>query len=40
MAARHVFPFLLLAIGAHAEVKLPSVFSDHMVLQREIAAPV
>ena len=35
-------PALLLtaAFVARAEVKLPPVFSDHMVLQREIAAPV
>lgn len=26
--------------AAHAEVKLPPVLSDHMVLQREIAAPI
>ena len=26
--------------AAHADVKLPAVFSDHMVLQREMAAPV
>lgn len=26
--------------AAHAEVKLPAIISDHMVLQREVAAPV
>ncbi|MGD0900601.1 MAG: hypothetical protein ABR915_22440, partial [Thermoguttaceae bacterium] len=31
---------LLLASTIHAQVTLPAVFSDHMVLQREIAAPV
>lgn len=35
-------PALLLAaaLAARADVKLPPVFSDHMVLQRDIAAPV
>ena len=29
-----------LALAARADVKLPAAFSDHMVLQREMAAPV
>lgn len=32
--------FLMLATASHAAVKLPSVFSDHMVLQRDKAVPV
>jgi sialate O-acetylesterase len=32
--------FLLMAAGAHAEVKLPAVISDHMVLQQEKPANV
>lgn len=32
--------FLLLAPASHAAVKLPSVFTDHMVLQRDKPAPV
>lgn len=32
--------FLLSATAAHAAVKLPSVFTDHMVLQRDKAVPV
>ena len=31
---------LLLVFQAHAELKLPKVFADHMVLQRELAIPV
>lgn len=31
---------LLAAAGAQAEVKLPAIFSDHMVLQREMKVPV
>jgi sialate O-acetylesterase len=31
---------LLFASGAPADVKLPSVFSDHAVLQRDAAVPV
>ncbi|MBL9134065.1 MAG: hypothetical protein JNG86_22825 [Verrucomicrobiaceae bacterium] len=31
---------LFLATTAHAEVKLPAIISDHMVLQRDFAAPV
>ncbi len=31
---------LLLAGGAHAEVKLPAIFSDHMVLQKSDKVPV
>lgn len=35
------FPLLLLAlIPARAEVKLPAIFSDHMVLQRDTVVPV
>lgn len=30
----------LLAFGAHADVRLPAIFSDNMVLQREKAVPV
>ncbi len=32
--------FLFLTVAAPADVKLPAVFSDHMVLQRDMAAPV
>lgn len=32
--------FLLFATAPHAEVKLPSVFTDHMVLQRDKTVPV
>ena len=35
-----ILTLLALAPYAHADVKLPSVFSDHMVLQAELAAPV
>lgn len=31
---------LVLASSARADVKLPGIFSDHMVLQRNVAAPV
>jgi sialate O-acetylesterase len=31
---------LLLATSAHAAVKLPSIFTDHMVLQRDKAVPI
>jgi sialate O-acetylesterase len=31
---------LLLGCSARADVKLPSIFSDHMVLQKNVAAPV
>lgn len=31
---------LLLVFQAHAELKLPKVFADHMVFQRELAIPV
>lgn len=31
---------LLFATFAHAEVKLPPIISDHMVLQRDVAAPI
>lgn len=34
------FLFALLTSLLHAEVKLPAIFSDHMVLQREVEAPV
>lgn len=42
MQLRHSAPVLLLALAtaARADVKLPPVFSDHMVFQRDIAAPV
>lgn len=40
----HTKTYLLLGLAglspAHADVKLPAFFSDHMVLQRDIAAPV
>ncbi len=32
--------FLFLAVSAHADVKLPRLFSDHMVLQRDVPAPI
>lgn len=32
--------FVLISSATHAEVKLPPVITDHMVLQREIAAPI
>jgi len=35
-----VFLSALLATQLHAEVKLPSIFSDHMVIQRDVEAPV
>ena len=31
---------LVLSISAHADVKLPSIFSDHMVLQKNVAMPI
>ncbi len=31
---------LLLPLDTHADVKLPAVFADHMVLQRELPLPV
>ena len=31
---------LFIALVLQAEVRLPAVFSDHMVLQRSIVAPV
>lgn len=31
---------LLLSASAHADVTLPSIFSDHMVLQKNVAVPV
>ena len=34
------FLALLLAAAAQAEVKLPAVISDHMVLQRNVSAPI
>ncbi len=40
---RHLCPFLcaaLLGASASAEVKLPAIFSDHMVLQCDTAVPV
>ena len=35
-----VLAFALAACGVRAEVRLPGVFSDHMVLQRELRVPV
>ena len=35
-----MWAFLLLAGSTRADVKLPAIFSDHMVLQRDVAAPV
>jgi len=35
-----VFAFSLLAVPAQAEVSVPSVFSDHMVLQRDLPLPI
>lgn len=41
---RHSLPLVILALAfpfaARAEVKLPAVFSDHMVLQRDAVVPV
>ena len=34
------FALILAAVSARAEVKLHGLFSDHMVLQRDIAAPI
>ena len=36
----HIVSHLLLATAARADVTLPAVFSDHMVLQGDVAAPV
>lgn len=35
-----IAPMIALASSARADVKLPGIFSDHMVLQKNIAAPV
>ena len=35
-----VFAFSLLTVPAQAEVSVPSVFSDHMVLQRDLPLPI
>lgn len=35
-----IFASLAMLTTSHAEVKLPAVFSDHMVLQRELPVPV
>lgn len=40
MKLLHAACFLSLITATHAAVKLPSVFTDHMVLQREKAVPV
>lgn len=40
MKARHLALLVPLAHTLHAEVKLPPIISDHMVLQREVAAPI
>ncbi|MFM8469083.1 MAG: sialate O-acetylesterase [Limisphaerales bacterium] len=37
---RPAIAVLFTLAAAHADVKLPPVFSDHMVLQRDLAAPV
>ena len=37
---RYIFLLGLVAIVARADVKLPAIFSDHMVLQRGAVAPV
>lgn len=38
----HFLPFALVALGVHAtaDVKLPAIFGDHMVLQRDASVPV
>ncbi|MGV3661796.1 MAG: sialate O-acetylesterase [Prosthecobacter sp.] len=40
MKLRPALAFLLLASASHAAVKLPSVFTDHLVLQRDKPVPV
>jgi sialate O-acetylesterase len=35
-----VLAFLALAVAARADVALPKIFGDHLVLQREIAVPI
>lgn len=37
---RRLAPLLVLAAVARAEVSLPAIFSDHMVLQRDVRVPV
>lgn len=40
MIRKRLLSLLLLPFVAHAEIKLPAVFADHLVLQREVAVPV
>jgi hypothetical protein len=44
MKTRHVTILLTLGFAIahtlHADVKLPPVISDHMVIQRDVAAPI